>query len=122
MSVHVLAQGHYGLFEARAELIRHATRRRAPHAVLTELEKIANKRYASMADVTKATSAAHAPTGAEREVPVPGFNELTVEQAAKRLRRLRPDKLRRVRAYELAHKKRKTVLAAIDRLLAGELR
>jgi hypothetical protein len=75
-----------------------------------------------MADVTKAISAAHAGTGTEREIPVPGFNELTVEQAAKRRRRLPPDELRRVRAYELAHKSRKTVLAAIGRLLAGELR
>jgi glycogen synthase len=76
----------------------------------------------SMADVTKAIGAADARTGVDREVPVPGFNELTVEQAAKRLRRLPPDKLRRVRAYELAHKNRKTVLAAIDPLLTDELR
>ena len=53
----------------------------------------------------------------EREVPVPGFNEITVDQAERRLRRLSPEKLRRVRAYELATQKRKNVLAAIDRLL-----
>ena len=48
---------------------------------------------------------------------MPGFNEITVEQAEKRLRRLSPEKLRRVRAYELASQNRKSVLAAIDRLL-----
>ena len=53
----------------------------------------------------------------EREVPVPGFKEITVEQAEKRLRRLSPEKLRRVRAYELATQNRRSVLAAIDRLL-----
>ena len=45
-----------------------------------------------------------------------------MEQAAKRLRRLTPEKLRRVRRYEQAYMKRSTVLAAIDALLRGELR
>jgi hypothetical protein len=57
----------------------------------------------------------------EREVPIAPSIEITVEQATKRLRRLSPDKLRRVRAYERAHMNRQTVLAAIDGLLAGEL-
>jgi hypothetical protein len=75
-----------------------------------------------MADGTKRSSAPHQQAGTERELPLPGYNEVTVEQAAKRLRRLSPDKLRRVRANELAHQNRKTVLAAIDQLLEGELR
>jgi hypothetical protein len=79
-------------------------------------------RHATMADTAKFNAAGDERAATEREVPLPGFNEVTVEQAAKRLRRLPPDKLRRVRAYEQAYKKRKTVLAAIDRLLAGELR
>jgi hypothetical protein len=71
-----------------------------------------------MADITEGARAAADPgTANEREVPLPGFNEITVEQAERRLRRLSPEKLRRVRAYELAVKRRKTVLAAIDRLL-----
>lgn len=53
---------------------------------------------------------------------MPRSIDITVEQAAKRLRRLSPEKLRRVRAYERAHLKRRTVLAAIDALLAGDLR
>lgn len=70
-----------------------------------------------MADITETGGAADSRVANEREVPLPGFNEITVEQAEKRLRRLSPEKLRRVRAYEAAVKKRKTVLAAIDRLL-----
>ncbi len=70
-----------------------------------------------MADTTEAGGAADRRMATEREVPLPGFNEMTVEQAERRLRRLSPEKLRRVRAYELAGKKRETVLAAIDRLL-----
>ena len=57
----------------------------------------------------------------DREVPVPWSLEVTVEQAVKRLRRLSPDKLRRVRAYERQHMNRQTVLAAIDGLLTGQL-
>ena len=57
-------------------------------------------------------------TPKEREVPVTGRIEVSVEQAAKRLRRLSPEKLRRVRAREEAQLKRAAVLAAIDRLLA----
>jgi hypothetical protein len=52
---------------------------------------------------------------------VPWSLEVTVEQAVKRLRRLSPDKLRRVRAYERQHMNRQTVLAAIDGLLTGQL-
>jgi hypothetical protein len=70
-----------------------------------------------MADTAEGGGAADPRVATEREVPLPGFNEITVEQAARRLRRLSPDKLRRVRAYEAAVMKRKTVLAAIDRLL-----
>jgi hypothetical protein len=70
-----------------------------------------------MADVRGGGGAADARAANEREVPLPGFNEITVEQAERRLRRLSPEKLRRVRAYEAAVIKRKTVLAAIDRLL-----
>lgn len=75
-----------------------------------------------MADAAKKYNAEHQRPGTEREIPVPGFNEITFEQAAKRLRRLTSAKLRRVRAYEVAHKNRRTVLAAIDTLLEGELR
>jgi hypothetical protein len=61
-------------------------------------------------------------TRTDREVPIPGRVEVSVEQAAKRLRRLTPEKLRRVRRYEEATMKRTSVLAAIDALLRGELR
>ena len=74
-----------------------------------------------MADAAKRRGGASQQTGTDREIPVPGFNEITFEQAAKRLRRLTPAKLRRVRAYEVAHKNRGTVVAAIDRLLEGEM-
>jgi hypothetical protein len=70
-----------------------------------------------MAEIREGGGAAAPRVAAEREVPLARSNEITVEQAAKRLRRLSPEKLRRVRAYELAVLKRPTVLAAIDKLL-----
>ena len=56
----------------------------------------------------------------EREVPIIPRIEVSVEQAMKRLRRLSPEKLRRVRGYEQAHMNRAAVIAAIDGLLRGE--
>ena len=58
----------------------------------------------------------------DREVPITPRVEVSIEQAAKRLRRLSPEKLERVRRYELASLKRSNVLAAIDALLRGEMR
>ena len=66
--------------------------------------------------------AAERRTRTDREVPIVPRIEISVEQAAKRLRRLPPEKLQRVRRYEQASMKRTNVLAAIDGLLRGELR
>jgi hypothetical protein len=74
-----------------------------------------------MAKARRASRGAEAPP-ADREVPVATGIEVSIEQATKRLRRLSPEKLRRVRVYELQHLNRQTVLAAIDGLLAGEPR
>jgi hypothetical protein len=74
-----------------------------------------------MADRTNRARKEPARREPDREVPVPWSLEVTVEQAVKRLRRLPPDKLRRVRVYERQHMNRQTVLTAIDGLLAGEL-
>lgn len=74
-----------------------------------------------MADTKSPARGARERTEPDREVPVPYSLEVTVEQAVKRLRRLSPEKLRRVRAYERQHMNRQTVLTAIDGLLTGEL-
>jgi hypothetical protein len=58
----------------------------------------------------------------DREVPITPRVEITVEQAAKRLRRLTPEKLRQVRRHEQTYMNRSNVLAAIDALLRGEMR
>ncbi len=52
------------------------------------------------------------------EPPWPGYDALNVQQVIERLPALEPHDLRSLRAYELAHKNRITVLREIDRLLA----
>lgn len=49
--------------------------------------------------------------------PIPGYSDLTVAQVKPKLARLGPADLRRVRKAEAAGKKRKSLLAEIDRLL-----
>ncbi|HWI44065.1 MAG TPA: hypothetical protein VNS81_10625 [Nocardioides sp.] len=49
--------------------------------------------------------------------PIPGYSDLTVAQVKPKLARLGPADLRRVRKTEAAGKKRKSLLAEIDRLL-----
>jgi polyhydroxyalkanoate synthesis regulator phasin len=49
--------------------------------------------------------------------PIAGYDELTVGQVAEKLPPLTPAQLRRVRDYERRHANRKSVLAAIEKLL-----
>jgi len=55
--------------------------------------------------------AGHAP---DRDLPIDGYEHLTVEQVKTRLGRLSASEIRKIRSYEAAHKQRKGVLAAID--------
>jgi ferritin-like metal-binding protein YciE len=51
----------------------------------------------------------------ERRSPLPGYDELTVEDINGRLEKLRPAQLRHVATYERAHKRRRGVLEAVER-------
>lgn len=55
--------------------------------------------------------------GAQADLPIHNFNELSVKVARKRLENLSRDELRRLREFEEGHKNRKTMLEAIDRRL-----
>jgi polyhydroxyalkanoate synthesis regulator phasin len=50
--------------------------------------------------------------------PILGYDELTAGQVADRVKGLAPAELRKVREYERRHANRKSVLAAIDKVLA----
>lgn len=102
-----------------SEIVRYAKQRHAPKSALNELEDLGKStRYHSMADVMKAIGGEHEARGhggAERELPIPSYNELTARQASKRILSLDSKELKKVRNYESRHKHRKTVLEAIDR-------
>ncbi len=55
--------------------------------------------------------------GAPPALPIAGYAELTVGQVAQKLPALTRPQLRRVRDYERRHANRKSVLAAIEKLL-----
>jgi hypothetical protein len=55
------------------------------------------------------------PTGSDRELPIPDFDELSVRGAKPRLDDLNTDQLRRLRDYEAENKKRKTLIHEIER-------
>ena len=51
----------------------------------------------------------------EQRQPLPRYDELTVDEVARRLDRLTPAQLRHVHTYERAHKRRRGILEAVDR-------
>jgi hypothetical protein len=53
-------------------------------------------------------------------LPINDYQQLTAEQAVKRMKGLSPNQLEAVRRFENAHKKRKSVLEGINRLLNRE--
>jgi hypothetical protein len=54
---------------------------------------------------------------ADRELPIPDYDELSVRGAKPRLDALTPDELRRLKAYEAVNKQRKTLIHEIERRL-----
>ena len=57
------------------------------------------------------------PVGDDRELAIPGYNELSVRGAKARLDDLNAEQLRRIREYELYTRQRKTLIHEIDRRL-----
>lgn len=55
----------------------------------------------------------------ERELPIKGYERLTVTQVSGKLRPLSRVELRKLASFERAHRKRKGVLDAIERHLKG---
>lgn len=53
----------------------------------------------------------------DRCLPLPGYEHLTIAQATSRLQDLSAAQIRKLRNYEVRHKNRKGMLAALDRML-----
>lgn len=60
-----------------------------------------------------------APAADVSELAIPGYGTLSASQVVPRLEGLSPEELEAVRAYEEAHRARKTVLTRIDQLLGA---
>jgi hypothetical protein len=71
--------------------------------------RIVNKQRAQQGE----TRQAKAKADGDVELPIAGYQHLTVAQVRGRLGGLTSAQLKRVRAYEMAHKKRKGVLEAL---------
>lgn len=66
---------------------------------------------------TEGEDAPASPRVADRELPIPDYDELSVRGAKGRLDGLSDDELRVLRAHEAEHKRRKTLIHEIDRRL-----
>jgi hypothetical protein len=75
-------------------------------------------RPAKVTKVAKATKAAGAPAGPAADLPVREYDGLSASQVVSRLTGLTQAELQAVRAYAEASRGRRTVLLAIDRLMA----
>ena len=62
------------------------------------------------------TRTASATTSAAQALPINNYDTLSASQIVPRLAGLRPDELTRVRAYENAHRRRRTILGRIAQL------
>lgn len=73
------------------------------------------KRHLSGNDAEHPLEQAAEGTVHDRELPIPDFDDLSVRRAKVRLDELNTDELRRLRDYEAANKRRKTLIHEIER-------
>ena len=55
----------------------------------------------------------------DRNLPLPGYQKMTIPEVARKLESLSAADIRKIRAYETRHKSRKGLLAKIDERLAA---
>jgi hypothetical protein len=64
------------------------------------------------------TNGSNGTSGAGESLPIPGYDTLSASQVVERLAGLSADELDSVRAYEGAHRNRRTILGKIDQISA----
>src|SRR5262245_58154665 len=70
------------------------------------------------APVDVAPAPTNGASAADAALPIPGYDALSASQVVERLAGLSPDELDAVRAYEGAHRNRRTILGKIDQISA----
>ncbi|WEF34460.1 hypothetical protein [Pseudoduganella chitinolytica] len=78
--------------------------------------RIVNKQRKEYGETKGAKAKDRAGTSPDRNVPIANYEQLTVPQVRSALAELTAAQRKKVRTYETAHKNRKGVLAALDRL------
>jgi hypothetical protein len=76
--------------------------------------RIVNKQRAESGETQGERQQARQGHAPDRDLPLGGYDQLTVDEISSRLGRLSTAEIRQVRRYESAHKKRRGVLEAID--------
>ncbi len=76
------------------------------------------RRSESIDRLMRGADMARRAVGVRSSVPILGYDELTAAQVQQRLGRLRRPELRKLRDYERRNANRKSVLTAIEKLLA----
>lgn len=95
----------------RSEVVDYAKKKRAPKAVIEQLEGMRSRRYKTMADITRAIGESKEP------LPIEDYDDLSASEIANRIEELTPRELRVIRERENATLQRKTILQRIDRKL-----
>jgi hypothetical protein len=79
------------------------------------IDSAALKRHLSANDTERSSAPGGEGAFHDRELPIPDFDDLSVRRAKVRLDELNTDELRRLRDYESANKRRKTLIHEIER-------
>ena len=79
--------------------------------------RIVNKQRAQQGETNEAKARDKAGTSPDQKLPIPDYDQLTVDQVMAKLDGLSRDQLRAIKSYEEGHKRRKTLLEQLDRRL-----
>lgn len=115
--------------ELVAELVRRG--RQQTDELLSDIERLLGRGREGLGSATKkarlgdpvdalvrGADRARRTVGVGSSFPIAGYDDLSARQVQERVRGLTPAELSKVREYERRHANRKSVLAAVERLIA----
>ncbi len=76
--------------------------------------RIVNKQRSQFGETKGAKNEDKKGKSPDRNLPMEGYDHLTVDQVLKKLKSLSPQQIKRVKSYEQKHKKRKTLLEKLN--------
>lgn len=79
--------------------------------------RIVNKQRAKFGETKQARQEDKRGASPDRNLPLPGYDGMTIAQVASKLDQLSAAEIRKIRKYETRHKNRKGLLARLERYL-----